>query len=53
MICRIKGSLALNMRGYHMEMPLLLTPYFKFPSEAGMQAQMLINIFQSLALLGL
>lgn len=48
MICGIKDSLALNRRGYHVEMPLALTPYFKFASET----QMFINTFQSLALLG-
>lgn len=45
-------SFALNMRDYHMEVPLVLTPDFKFTSAAAVQAQMFINIFQSLALLG-
>lgn len=35
-----------------MEVPLVLTPDFKSTSAAAVQAQMLINTFQSLAVLG-
>lgn len=52
MTCGIKVSLALDVRGYHTEMPLVLPLFLKFASGAAVRAQMLINTFQSLALLG-